>query len=421
MTSETTSIQTTRRQRGFIAILAALPLFLAAILIPFAHSHLPFDHGSLSILGRTMLVSALVAWLLAYAGLTLSQRVPQAGLRAQLAIPVLVGSLTALAGTMFTAWMMLVTHRDLMLLAILLAFAALIALPISWLSAHLLASRVGEISRAAKRMAEGELSTRAESSGQDEIGELAQSFNQMAEELERAQQRQAAIERARKEMLVAISHDLRTPLSSVQAMGEAIVDRVVDESTAHQYIQQILNETHKLEALISDLFELSQIDVGNLRLQFESCDLRDLLSDTLNAMQMHAEQRGVLLQGEFSHAVRLVHADPMRIQRVLSNLIQNSLHHTESGDRIVVEVKNEPSGGIRLSVSDTGCGIDPALLPQIFDSFYRVDQARSDGGAGLGLTIARGIVEAHGGTISAESEPGVGTTISFTLPRSSHL
>jgi signal transduction histidine kinase len=180
-------------------------------------------------------------------------------------------------------------------------------------------------------------------------------------------------------------------------------------------VRQILAETESLGSLISDLFELSQIDVGNLRLQRESCDLRDLLSDTVNAMQLTAEQRGVELRGTFSSPSHMVYADSAKIQRVLTNLVQNALQHSGPGGTVTIRAE-EIGSAVQVAVSDRGNGISPEDLPHIFERFYRADQSRTDGGAGLGLTIARGIVEAHGGEIWATSEAGSGTTIRFTIP-----
>jgi signal transduction histidine kinase len=408
-------VRTNQIQRAATALLATVPLVTAALLIPLLDNHLPFDSDTLSTLSGAMLVSGLIAWMAAFGGLTISQRFAQAGLRAQLAIPVLAGMVTALAGAVITARMMLVTERDLVLLSLLLLFAALISLPVAWWTAGALTRRVADISWAAKGMAEGQLGTRVLVTGNDEVGQLAQSFNSMAEQIERARGQQAAIEQARKEMLVAISHDLRTPLSSIRAMGEAILDDVVDEPTGHHYMKQILTETDKLSLLINDLFELSQINVGNLRLQLEPSDIRDSLSDTLNAMQLTATRKGVELRGDFSHPVPLVLADSARIQRVLTNLIQNALHHTKAGGTVTLRA-DDACPDVLVTVEDTGSGINPDELPHIFEGFYRVDRARSDGGAGLGLTIAKGIIEGHGGRIWANSVCGKGTTIQFTLP-----
>ncbi|MEX2426576.1 MAG: HAMP domain-containing sensor histidine kinase [Thermomicrobiaceae bacterium] len=410
------SAQRNRTHRALIALLATLPLLIATVTVPLAHSYFPIEASSMATLARTMLVSAVVAWAAGYAGLALSQRFRQAGLRAQLAIPVLAGTLTAFAGTLVTARLMLVTEQDLVLLSLLLLFAALISLPVAWWTAYALGERLNRIMRAAESMADGRLDTRVEVTGDDEIGRLAHSFNSMASQIEQAQERQAEVERARREMLVAVSHDLRTPLSSIRAMGEAILDGVVDTQEGKQYVRQMMIETNNLSLLINDLFELSQIDVGSLKLQREPCDLRDLISDTINAMRVQAAQLNIDLQGKDADTPQLVLADSARMQRVLTNLVQNALQHTPSGGTVRIRVE-DAGPKLRVTVSDNGDGIGPEELPFIFDSFYRGDGARSDGGAGLGLTIARGIVERHGGEIWATSDPGSGMQISFAIPR----
>lgn len=408
--------QRNRTHRALVALLATLPLLIATVTVPLAHNYFPIEASSMETLARTMLASAIVAWGAGYACLALSQRFRQAGLRAQLSIPVLAGTLTAFAGTLVTARLMLVTEQDLVLLSLLLLFAALISLPVAWWTAYALGERLNRIMRAAEHMADGHLDTRVAVGGDDEIGRLAHSFNTMAGQLEQAQERQAKVERARREMLVAVSHDLRTPLSSIRAMGEAILDDVVNTEEGKRYIRQMMIETSNLSLMINDLFELSQIDVGNLKLQREPCDLRDLISDTINAMRLRAEQLDIDLQGEDSDTPQLVLADIARTQRVLTNLVQNALRHTPAGGAVRIRVE-EGGPALQVTVSDNGEGISPEKLPFIFNSFYRGDEARSDEGAGLGLTIARGIVERHGGEIWATSEPGSGTQISFTIPR----
>jgi signal transduction histidine kinase len=219
--------------------------------------------------------------------------------------------------------------------------------------------------------------------------------------------------------VAAVSHDLRTPLASIRAMVEAISDRVVtDRATVDRYLGTIGGEVERLSQLIDDLFELSQIDAGQLRLQVEDGSLHDLISDTLRSLSAQAERRGVDLVGRVDETLPPVRLDPARAQRVLDNLVGNALRHTAAGGRVELGAL-ERGDEVEVTVRDSGEGIAPEDFDRVFEPFYRAERERSrSAGAGLGLTIARGIVAAHGGRIWAESTLGAGTTFHFTLPRS---
>lgn len=393
----------------FVAIAAAMALIARLLLQP--------SGKGMFVLTGVLAASGAAAWLLGYGGLWLARVLPWGGLRVKIAVPVLAGVLTALAGIVVTARLMFIAEHDLALLTLLLLFALAISLPIALAASKTLAGQLRVLGAAADAVAEGRLDTRVQVAGADEIGHLAAAFNVMAERLEAAQTQQAAMEKTRQELVAAISHDLRTPLASIQAMVEAIGDRVVDEATVPTYLNNILAETRRLSGLIADLFEFSQIDAGTLRLRIEETDIGDLISDTLNSMRPQAEQRGVRLEGNVEAGAGSVMADGAKVERVLGNLVQNSLRHTPSGGSVMVEAQDTGSE-LLISVSDSGEGITDEDLPHIFDSFYRGDRVRSkDGGAGLGLAIAKGIVEAHHGRIWVVTAPGEGARFSFGLPR----
>ncbi|MBI2910898.1 MAG: hypothetical protein HYY05_02060, partial [Chloroflexi bacterium] len=176
-------------------------------------------------------------------------------------------------------------------------------------------------------------------------------------------------------------------------------------------------EVRHLSLLIDDLFELARIDAGLLELQLERVSLEDLISDTLESMSAQARQHGLSLTGQVPEAVPPVAMDARRIQRVLFNLVQNALRHTPADGTVFVRALDAGSE-VHVEVADTGEGIPAEELPRIFERFYQVDRARHRGGSGLGLSIARAIVEAHGGHIWAASAPGQGATFTFTLPKS---
>jgi signal transduction histidine kinase len=218
-----------------------------------------------------------------------------------------------------------------------------------------------------------------------------------------------------------VSHDLRTPLSSLQAMIDALVDGVVtDPEEVERYLFQCQQELQRMNNLIDDLFQLAQVDAGHLDLRFEPCTLSDLVSDAIGSFSPRMKSKQVDITGEVDPALDPVWIAPREISRVLHNLLENALRHTPPGGAIHVQGKLEDDR-IHLAIQDSGEGIPPDDLPHVFERFYRGEKSRSRagfqrGGAGLGLAIARGFVEAHGGRIWAESPADVGTTVHVVLP-----
>jgi signal transduction histidine kinase len=374
--------------------------------------------GEVALLATYLVLSGGVSLALGYGGLALLGRSGLGGLRLRLAYGQLLVLLVAFVNVVVTALLMFISEHDLVLLGILLLYAAVMSVSFALAVAEGIAGDVRSVAGAARRMADGDLGARAAVAARDELGELAAAFNGMAGQLQAAAERQREAEEARRYLVAAVSHDLRTPLASIRAMVEAIADGVVaDEATVARYLQTIGGEVERLSGLINDLFELSQIDAGALELRLERGSLQDLISDTLRSLGAQAAQRGVHLAGSVDASVPPVRMDGARVQRVLDNLVGNALRHTPAGG--AVEIRAEPErGAVRVTVQDTGEGIPSQELPHVFRAFYRGDAARSrPGGGGLGLTIARGLVELHGGRLWAESAPGQGAAFHFTLPR----
>ncbi len=367
-------------------------------------------------LGWFLLVSGAAALLAGSGARLCAQRGLIRSVRTQIVvIPVLVVSLAA-ANVWFTSHLMFVSAHDFTLLTLVLLFALALALVLSVVLSESLGNGIRDLGNAVRAVASGDLRARAVVHSSDELGGLAQAFNRMAEQLEASFARQQDLERARREMVVAVSHDLRTPLSSIRAMTESINDGVVDDpETVRRYLRTMEAEVARLSTLIDDLFELSQIDAGALELHLEPASLPDLISDTLEAMRAQARQRGLALEGEVADGLPDVLVDSRRIQRVLFNLVQNAIRHTAAGS---VFIHARAAGAeVAVEVSDTGEGIAREDLPRVFEPFYQGDKARSrkDGGSGLGLSIVKALVEAHGGRVWAASEPGKGSTFGFTL------
>jgi signal transduction histidine kinase len=329
-----------------------------------------------------------------------------------------------------TARMMFINEHDLTLAGLLLLFAGGISVSFGYFLSSSITHKLAELVQASQRVSRGDFSARVVPAGRDEVAQLAEAFNAMTARLEQADADARALEAARRDLVAWASHDLRTPLASLRAMLDALADGVVtDPETVARYVQQSQTETARMSALIDDLFELAQIDAGNLVLRCEASSLTDLISDTLEAFRARAEARQVRLSGSVAPGLDPVWMAPEKISRVLSNLVENAIRHTPAGGVIEVQARPEDDH-VRVTVQDTGEGIPPEDLPRVFDRFYRGDAARTrsqatgearqprgSAGAGLGLAIARAVVEAHGGRIWAESEPGHGARLQFWLPR----
>lgn len=413
----------TTRIRHLILLLLSVWL-CAALLIPLLARPLfappPVDEQQLFLmLGFTGSVSLIISWWIGQPGL--GQRLRS--LRFGLMLLSLLTILTLFAIFWLLARQMFLDAHDLGLSAVLLVFGAWTALGCGYFISNAFTPRIRALARGADRIARGETGTRVNADGVDELAALARSFNMMAERLEEAAARRERLEQGRRDLIAWTSHDLRTPLASLRLVVEALVDGVADdEETQRRYLQTAQREIRNLSDLIDDLFELSQLESGHVELQLQRSSLGDLLSDTLGALRPVARRREVQLEGEVSSGVDPVLIDPEKIQRVLYNLVSNAIRHTPAGGHVRLGAAASGPGQVRVTVSDSGEGIAAADLPQVFERFWRGERARTreqDGerGAGLGLAIARGLVEAHRGRIEVRSRPGEGAQFSFTLPR----
>ena len=301
---------------------------------------------------------------------------------------------------------------------VLLVYATILSLALFYLLANSMSSSLARIRAGAARIAEGDLETCVTVEARDELADLAADLNLMAGRLAAVARQERRMEQSRRELIAAVSHDLRTPLAAIRATIEAILDGVVtDEETVTRYLRTMREGTRELSRLIDDLFELSRIEAGALALAPAPTSLEDLLSETLERMTPQATARGVTLDGRAAPGLPLLPLDARQIGRVLVNLVDNALRHTPEGGQVRVEACRA-EGVVRVEVTDSGAGIAPADLPRVFERFYRGDKSRSreHGGAGLGLAISKGIVEAHGGVIWAEPAIPHGARVAFTLP-----
>ena len=272
-------------------------------------------------------------------------------------------------------------------------------------------SPVRALSAAAERLGRGDLQQRVKTSSQDEIGRLGHAFNRMAEDLE-------TVERQRRALLADVAHELRTPLSNIGGYVEAMRDGLAEPNAATLDIVQ--QQVAQLTRLVEDLRLLTLAESGELSLQVRPESVEDLLATVTEAFRPRASAKGVSLRNEPSTDIPLASMDRGRVEQVLYNLVDNAVKHTSEGGSVTLAGSIGNPGFVRVSVADMGEGIEPEALDAVFERFYRVDPSRSrvTGGAGLGLTIAKQLIEAQGGRIWAESEPGKGSTFFFVLPSS---
>ena len=233
----------------------------------------------------------------------------------------------------------------------------------------------------------------------------------------RALERVEAAERARRDLVAAVSHDLRTPITTLQLLAEAVDDGIVDPVTRRDYLARMRTSVRALSGLIADLFELSRLEAGEIRWSMEQVRVDALLTETVDALRPHADAGGVAVRTELHPALQAAVANPEQLQRVLFNLIQNAIRHTPADGSVTVRADRHGDDVI-VEVADTGAGVDAADRPRLFEPFYRggSDAARTRHGAGLGLAISRAIVEAHGGHIWLE-ESTAGARVRFSLPQ----
>ena len=270
-----------------------------------------------------------------------------------------------------------------------------------------LSAPLSRLAEGARAIGGRDLSQRVEVRGSEEMKEVALAFNEMAGNLEEA-------ELLRRNLLADVAHELRTPLTVLQGNLRAMLDGVYELDEAE--VARLYEQTRLLHRLVNDLHELAQAEAKQLPLNLQAADLSQLARSAEDTFAPVAEANGIKLHTNLATALPPVMVDTARLMQVVQNLLNNALRHTPAGGRIILQTEGS-SNSVRLSITDSGEGIPPEHLPHIFDRFYRTDPARSrdKGGAGLGLAIARAIVEAHDGQITATSTGVAGEGSSFTI------
>jgi signal transduction histidine kinase len=349
----------------------------------------------------TALAVGLLTLAVGLAAVTLLRLLPS--LRVQLAGLAALAVCLPLASVLLSGWVAFHMGDDVKILAVSAA-SATVAVVAALVLARSIALSVERVRDASAKLAAGDLSVRAPESGPREVAELAISFNEMAAGLER-------LFDARRELVAWASHDLRTPLANMQAMLEALEDGLVAPETTLPVLRE---QVTLLSSLVDDLFELARIDAGALTLELHAARLEPVVESCLRGVEADARRRGINLESTVPGNAT-ARCAPEKVERVLFNLLTNALRHTPTDGAVAVRVA-QLDGDVQVSVEDTGEGLGEEASARMFDRFWRGDPARSARGAGLGLAIARGLVEAHGGRIWAEERPEGGARVSFTLP-----
>ncbi len=327
--------------------------------------------------------------------------------RDQVLLVALVGVAASAVGVAVAAWAMFLSVHDLQSLAVVLVAAG----SASGAAAVHLGGRVGEASRdvgeLARSIGRADMEVVPVDTPTRELGELAEQIRFVSGELERSRAREAALDRSRRELFTWVSHDLRAPLASIRAMAEALEEGIVaDAATVNRYHGLLRTETDRLSALVDDLFELSRLEAGPPDLRLEPVPLDGLVEEAVAAMRARAEREGVTLVPRVPEAVEVRVSVP-EFSRALANLLDNAIRHTPQGGRVIVDARAD--GESALVAVEDGCGGIPAPdLDRVFETAFRGDSARgrlTGRGGGLGLTIARGLVEAHHGSIAVDNRP----------------
>jgi signal transduction histidine kinase len=324
-------------------------------------------------------------------------------LRLQLAGFAFLAVVLPLAAVLLSGWVMFHMGDDVKILAVASASAAA-AVIVALLLARGLVRRIDELRASSAALAGGDLSVRAREAGPVELAELARSFNEMAANL-------SQLFDARRELVAWASHDLRAPIASLQAMVEAVEDGIAEPE---KYFPVMHDQIRTLASLVDDLFELARIDSGALTLELREAELSRLVESCVQGVEAEARMRGIHIENRVVNGTR-VRCEPDKVERVLYNLLTNALRHTPSDGSVAVLVRPGTTE-VQVTVEDSGDGLTPESAERMFERFWRGDRARSTGGAGLGLAIARGLIEAQGGKIWAESPDEGGARVSFTLP-----
>jgi len=356
---------------------------------------------------------AVGALLIAHLAARQRSRIGGIGRQLSLTIGLVVASI------LVTVWIgadrMFLSGHDAVVISLMAAVIGLVALRVGQVLHEGIADDVDRIRDGLRKIGEGDRQTGSLAVGQDELGEIAADIDLMVDRLAAEERRRDEAETARRDLVAAVSHDLRTPIASLRLMTDAIADGVATGETRERYLTDLRLHVKLLGDLVDDLFELSRIEAGDINWVMGQLEMESLVGETVDAMRVQGEARGVRVVAELTGSALPARANPEKVQRVLFNLIQNAIRHTPADGSVTVRA-HRLTEHVEIEVEDSGSGIAPEDAPFVFEPFFRggADVSRTRDGSGLGLALSRAIVEAHGGRIWFEST-GSGTVMRFTL------
>ncbi len=353
---------------------------------------------------------------IAGAHLLVRRRAAAGPLSRQLSVGVGITIALVALGVGVIALLMFLSAHDAFIMGLLLIYAGgLIAYSASVLAGGVMGD-IAAVRDGVRAVGDGRRDLEIRTDGRDELAELASAANRMAVQLGEREAERDRVEAARRDLIAAVSHDLRTPLTSLRLLADAIEDDLVDPETRQRYFGQMSVHIASLSALVEDLFELSRLEAGDIQWSMQQVAVDELIEETVEAMRPHAEKSMVMVIADLTGDVAAARANPEKLQRVLFNLIQNAIRHTPADGSVTVAA--EANGAhVEIEVADTGEGVAPEERERAFEPFFRggAGGARAGDGTGLGLTICRAIVEAHGGRIWFADSP-MGARVRFSLP-----
>lgn len=373
-------------------------------------------------LGLYLAVSGIVTIAIGWLLIGFIERALGLSLLARFALVTLVGSAVLVANIVVLARLMFIsTDHDLQVLLATVLFSSVVAVFFATWTASRTLSRINTVNANIRELAAGNLAIADNVSGRDEVATLGRDVQVLAQRLIDAHEERMALDAERRELTAAISHDLRTPLSTIRAMVDALEDGVVSEPVEmKRYLVTIRRDVDRLNRMIDDLFELAQIDAGAMRLRRQAVAVHEIVTELVDAMRPRAQRDGISMSLTIEKNMPPSMLDGDRLERAIANLLRNALEHTPAGGSVQVSV-SASNGNAVLEVADTGAGIDEGDLPHVWTRFYRAERSRQrtdhkSDGVGLGLAITKGIVELHGGSVDVRSKRGEGSSFQVSLP-----
>ena len=313
---------------------------------------------------------------------------------------------------LFGSYFLKLSSRTILLALVITFLVGLLAI-------YLITKNLNTVVSGFRRFKDGDLGTRIELKGGGELQQVAGTFNEMAATIEQNIEELKGVDKLRKELIGNVSHDLRTPIASIQGYAETLLMKGNDISEADRtkYLDIIVSGTQRLKLLVNDLFELSKLEAQQVKLDLEPLSLAELVHDVVNKQKLQASEKGITIHTILAKDLPIVEVDVQKIDRVLQNLVDNAIKFCKQGDSIKIELDAGDPDNVEVRIIDSGLGIPEQDLPHIFDRYFKSGTSAEQGGTGLGLAIVKRIVELHGSTINVQSRVNEGTSFSFTLPR----